>query len=765
MRIIYYILLIIVLLASTGSTGNAEIPKTIHYQGRVVTNTGSIIDGTVTAVFSIWNADIGGSMLWDESQPIRCSQEGLFSVLLGKQTPLNLPFDTSYWIETKIVDQVLRPRLPFGAAAYAFYSINADTVDGKHATDLMGAHYQQAVTVAKSGGDYTSISSALAAISPSADNPYLVMVMPGVYEEAVQLKSFVELRGSGRNSCKIISSSGTPLTVPDGVESVSIERFTIDAGKLYGLVCSGNSCPMINDCRLIALADHTVAAALCNDNSAPWITNCELLAKNSGIKCDDSASPMVNNSQVKGDKAVWINNSLASPKINYSQIIGSIYNPGNSIRYQINNCFDMEGKLIGVTQAITAGTATYALNADMVDGKHASDLAKVHYDHVLIVSKTGGDYGTISEAMASIEPSLFNRYLVLVMPGTYEESITLKPFVDIKGSGRDSCRILCGLSHTVKADTDIGSASISGFTIEATGPGNMGVYLTSGSPIITNCLIKSHESAVLCEGAAKPLIQDCVLEGYQHGLTLSGSCEPVVIGCLIKGDIQHGLNCETIGRTQIRDCIIEGQRYGAYLYRSSPIITNCKIKGIENHGVCCYKADADIANSQIETDGVSKSAVYINESDADAILRIYHCHLRSTGGVSSVDAQIDGSPIYVNFCSMNAKLSPKLQNQIKQPKDEGIASYALDADKLDGYEPMELEVGTASYAGTAGYAYDADKLDGKQPMELEVGTASYAGTSSYAYDADKLDGKQPMELVVGTASYAGTSSYAYDADK
>lgn len=305
--------------------------------------------------------------------------------------PKYLPFDTSYWIEMKIGSDVFRPRLPFGASAYAFYSLNADTVDGKHATELMGAHYQQAVTVAKSGGDYTTISGALSAINPSAANPYLIMVMPGVYEETIQLKSFVELKGSGRNSCKIFSSSGTPL-IADGVGSASVEGFTLEAGVLYGLVCQGNSCPRINDCRIIARANHTVVAVLCKDNSAPWITNCELLGRDNGIKCEDSASPVVNNSQIEGDKAVWIDNALASPKINYSQIIGTIQNPNNSTKYQINNCTDAEGKLIGVTQAITAGTATYALNAlnaDMVDGKHASDLEKADYDHVLIVAKTG----------------------------------------------------------------------------------------------------------------------------------------------------------------------------------------------------------------------------------------------------------------------------------------------------------------------------------------------------------------------------------------
>ena len=68
---------------------------------------------------------------------------------------------------------------------------------------------------------------------------------------------------------------------------------------------------------------------------------------------------------------------------------------------------------------------------------------------------------------------------------------------------------------------------------------------------------------------------------------------------------------------------------------------------------------------------------------------------------------------------------------------------------MDGKEPAQLEVGTATialladmatYASTAG---DAQTLTGKSPSQLVVGTATYsinAGTTSYASDAGILGG-------------------------
>lgn len=72
------------------------------------------------------------------------------------------------------------------------------TLTGSNVAVKFNTPYAQTVTVAKSGGDYTTITSALAAITDAAtDKRYLIKVMPGTYVEAVTMKAYVDIKGSG----------------------------------------------------------------------------------------------------------------------------------------------------------------------------------------------------------------------------------------------------------------------------------------------------------------------------------------------------------------------------------------------------------------------------------------------------------------------------------------------------------------------------------------------------------------------------------------
>ena len=69
----------------------------------------------------------------------------------------------------------------------------------------------QVVTVAKSGGDFTLISAALASITDATVNkPYVIDVAPGSYVEpsGVDVKDYVDIRGAGRDVTIITCSCG-----------------------------------------------------------------------------------------------------------------------------------------------------------------------------------------------------------------------------------------------------------------------------------------------------------------------------------------------------------------------------------------------------------------------------------------------------------------------------------------------------------------------------------------------------------------------------
>jgi hypothetical protein len=153
--------------------------------------------------------------------------------------------------------------------------LNADTVDGKHASDLAAAvhtHSQSQVTgleaaiagksdvthnhdsiyqqkygkvavVAQTGGDYTNPVAAINDIAawcgePSSTNPCLVKIMPGIYDlgaGSVGLAPFVNLEGSGENITRLIYNGSNGGVFIGASTDSEIRMLTLDvyAGSGY----------------------------------------------------------------------------------------------------------------------------------------------------------------------------------------------------------------------------------------------------------------------------------------------------------------------------------------------------------------------------------------------------------------------------------------------------------------------------------------------------------------------------------------------------
>lgn len=139
--------------------------------------------------------------------------------------------------------------------------------------------------------------------------------------------------------------------------------------------------------------------------------------------------------------------------------------------------------------AVARVVADYAKNADKVDGKHAvgaraplakragrlvatnkqgffpnniikkardankldgidSDAFQQDYEGVAVVARSGGDFSSIQAAIDSATPNPPQRHLVYVAPGTYNETVTMKPYVDVVGAGRDVTTVSCDCGHS-----------------------------------------------------------------------------------------------------------------------------------------------------------------------------------------------------------------------------------------------------------------------------------------------------------------------------
>ncbi|HIJ88792.1 MAG TPA: hypothetical protein HPP97_14135 [Desulfuromonadales bacterium] len=115
-------------------------------------------------------------------------------------------------------------------------------------------HYANVVVVAKSGGDFTDPIAAVASITDASDeNPYLVQIMPGVYDLSgtIVMNNNIELVGSGEAVTKLRQQTSAATiffnqTLPSkaSVKNLSVEVLVTpnDQGSIIEL---GGASPII----------------------------------------------------------------------------------------------------------------------------------------------------------------------------------------------------------------------------------------------------------------------------------------------------------------------------------------------------------------------------------------------------------------------------------------------------------------------------------------------------------------------------------------
>ncbi len=97
-----------------------QIPRTMSYQGVLTDASGvPVPDGNYNLTFKLYEVSAGGSAVWSETQTVAVS-EGIFNVLLGSVSLLNLAFDKPYWLGLAIAPGAeLIPRIPLASAPYS----------------------------------------------------------------------------------------------------------------------------------------------------------------------------------------------------------------------------------------------------------------------------------------------------------------------------------------------------------------------------------------------------------------------------------------------------------------------------------------------------------------------------------------------------------------------------------------------------------------------------------------------------------------------
>lgn len=280
---------------------------------------------------------------------------------------------------------------------------------------------------------------------------------------------------------------------------------------------------------------------------------------------------------------------------------------------------------------IAAGAVTTAKIADgaVTDVKIAGPIAAAKIEkpaNIKVVAKSGGDYTTITDALANINPTVDNPYIIKVMPGKYlENTITMKSYVRLEGAGREVTTLdLQGGSIEMNAITD---NSITALTVKGgetivncnncskltvsnnsiigpgdfSGSGNGGVYAYNNNQdvVVAENLITGLINAIYSHGGIST-VRNNIIKGNVDGI--AGVSIPYILGNEIVENSGFGIY-GTGGMGIIADNMFKNNGTGIRVSHTG-VITENKITGNNDYGIITL-AGISISNNRITDSGVS----------------------------------------------------------------------------------------------------------------------------------------------------------------
>jgi hypothetical protein len=126
-----------------------SVPHLISYQGALSDGNGNPINGTKNITVKVYSAASGGTAIWTEAYNNLAVANGVFTVLLGSNSPLpDTLFDApNRWLEINVEGVTLTPRQQFTSVPY---TLNAEKLDGQDSSEFAAASHAHA------GSDITS---------------------------------------------------------------------------------------------------------------------------------------------------------------------------------------------------------------------------------------------------------------------------------------------------------------------------------------------------------------------------------------------------------------------------------------------------------------------------------------------------------------------------------------------------------------------------------------------------------------------------------
>jgi len=533
-------ILLIFLMMSGGTAAaqplNAVIGTGFTYQGKL-TDAGNPANGLYDLEFKLYNDLNAGGQVGSTAEKGNVNvANGLFTV----QLDFGDVFDgTALYLEIGVrpggsggAYTPLTPRQALTPAPYAIYAskvpwngiigIPADFADGVD----NGSVYQNVINVAKSGGDFTTITAALASIGDNASiiNHYLIHVAPGIYNEFVEMKQYVDIEGSGELATKITfagsaaADTGTVVGANDAelrfltVENTGGAEYAIaiynegaeprlahvtanasggtDNFGVYNrnlLLATTMSAPTMTDVTASA-SGGTASCGVWNDNSSPTMTNVTATAsggtsnnfgvKNTGNIGNSITSPVMTNVTATasgGTGNIGVFNEDSSPTMMNVTASAS----GTTSNRGVENDLSSSPMMMDVTATASGGMYCYGvLNLDSSSPMMTN----------VTVAASGGTTDTIGvQNVDSASPTINNSVISASGGGTYNSGIYNHDTATVWVNNSQISGSPNAITSNAGATAFVGASQLSGGAAGAGTITCIGAYSADYLPLDSTC--------------------------------------------------------------------------------------------------------------------------------------------------------------------------------------------------------------------------------------------------------------------------------------
>ena len=242
----------------------------------------------------------------------------------------------------------------------------------------IGFYQNHVAIVATSGGDYTDPSTAMTNYSawcpaPSATNPCLLKIMPGVYTvgSSVVMQAYIDIEGSGERTTRITSALSSSALPPDtatlqGASNAELRFLTVEntgTGTENVAILNTSQSPSMLHVTASASGGTNNNIGVFNNTSSPAMTNVTATASGGtssyGVYNDFTSSPAMTNVTATGSWGTYnygVYNFTSSPTMTNVTATGS----GGTFNYGVEN-YTSSPTMTNVTATGSGGTYNYGV--------------------------------------------------------------------------------------------------------------------------------------------------------------------------------------------------------------------------------------------------------------------------------------------------------------------------------------------------------------------------------------------------------------------